>query len=279
MTSNNCRVEVCTAEKTILSNSDIKQLIGDRCDGVVGQLTEVRCCWDPISTALSMRATHMVQCSLVLPDLITKPQHPKDSTAAVAESGAMSGMNVPRTVSSMGVIALHAAMHACIGVSKQCIRNVPTNSCSSGPGAVAQVLPACISAAPGSAAQSSRTDRPSPVLVACDSVARVAGGLPPRGPCSNTAHAAGTLQPQAGNIWKHDMLTVQGWDADLFEPLKAAGGRAFSNYAVGISNVDVDAGTANKIAVGNTPGETLAARSRTGRTGSMQYCAPKHESR
>lgn len=75
------------------------------------------------------------------------------------------------------------------------------------------------------------------------------------------------------------MLTVQGWDADLFEPLKAAGGRAFSNYAVGISNVDVDAGTANKIAVGNTPGETLAARSRTGRTGSMQYCAPKHESR
>ena len=52
---------------------------------------------------------------------------------------------------------------------------------------------------------------------------------------------------------------MQGWNAELFEPLKAAGGRAFSNYAVGISNVDVEAGTANKIAVGNTPGGTLAA--------------------
>lgn len=74
------------------------------------------------------------------------------------------------------------------------------------------------------------------------------------------------------------MLIPQGWNADLFEPLKAAGGRAFSNYAVGISNVDVDAGTANKIAVGNTPGETLAARSCAGRTGSRGYCAPVHES-
>jgi len=42
LTSTGCRVEVCTAEKTILSNADIKQLIGDKCDGVIGQLTEVR---------------------------------------------------------------------------------------------------------------------------------------------------------------------------------------------------------------------------------------------
>jgi hydroxypyruvate reductase 1 len=34
------RVEVCTAEATILDNATIKSLIGDRCDGVVGQLTE-----------------------------------------------------------------------------------------------------------------------------------------------------------------------------------------------------------------------------------------------
>lgn len=41
LTSNDCRVEVCTSPKTILSNDDIKRLIGDKCDGVIGQLTEV----------------------------------------------------------------------------------------------------------------------------------------------------------------------------------------------------------------------------------------------
>jgi len=35
-----CRVEICTASKTILSNADIIKLIGDKCDGVIGQLTE-----------------------------------------------------------------------------------------------------------------------------------------------------------------------------------------------------------------------------------------------
>lgn len=35
-----CRVEVCTSPKTILSVEDITGLIGDKCDGVVGQLTE-----------------------------------------------------------------------------------------------------------------------------------------------------------------------------------------------------------------------------------------------
>eukprot|EP00270_Netrium_digitus_P008311 TRINITY_DN2479_c0_g1_i2.p1 TRINITY_DN2479_c0_g1~~TRINITY_DN2479_c0_g1_i2.p1 ORF type:complete len:414 (+),score=116.83 TRINITY_DN2479_c0_g1_i2:66-1244(+) len=35
-----CRVEICTAEKVILDEDDIVALIGDKCDGVIGQLTE-----------------------------------------------------------------------------------------------------------------------------------------------------------------------------------------------------------------------------------------------
>lgn len=35
-----CRVEICTEKKTILSIDDIKRLIGTKCDGVIGQLTE-----------------------------------------------------------------------------------------------------------------------------------------------------------------------------------------------------------------------------------------------
>ena len=35
-----CRVEICTSDKTILDPNDIAGLIGSRCDGVVGQLTE-----------------------------------------------------------------------------------------------------------------------------------------------------------------------------------------------------------------------------------------------
>ncbi|CAN1771363.1 Glycerate dehydrogenase HPR, peroxisomal [Linum perenne] len=35
-----CRVEICTEKKTILSVEDIIALIGDKCDGVIGQLTE-----------------------------------------------------------------------------------------------------------------------------------------------------------------------------------------------------------------------------------------------
>ncbi|KAG6572116.1 Glycerate dehydrogenase, partial [Cucurbita argyrosperma subsp. sororia] len=35
-----CRVEICTEKKTILSVEDIVALIGDKCDGVIGQLTE-----------------------------------------------------------------------------------------------------------------------------------------------------------------------------------------------------------------------------------------------
>lgn len=40
LTDQNCRVEICTEKKTILSVEDILALIGDKCDGVIGQLTE-----------------------------------------------------------------------------------------------------------------------------------------------------------------------------------------------------------------------------------------------
>lgn len=42
LTAAGARVEVCTASDTILSIPQIKALIGDKCDGVIGQLTEVR---------------------------------------------------------------------------------------------------------------------------------------------------------------------------------------------------------------------------------------------
>ncbi len=48
-------------------------------------------------------------------------------------------------------------------------------------------------------------------------------------------------------------LTEQ-WGEELFAALAAAGGTAYSNYAVGYNNVDVEAATRHGIAVGNTPG-------------------------
>ncbi len=47
---------------------------------------------------------------------------------------------------------------------------------------------------------------------------------------------------------------TERWDDPLFAALGAAGGRVYSNYAVGYDNVDVAAATARRIAVGNTPG-------------------------
>ena len=48
-------------------------------------------------------------------------------------------------------------------------------------------------------------------------------------------------------------LTEQ-WGDVLFAALKDAGGKAYSNYAVGYNNVDVPAATRHGIPVGNTPG-------------------------
>jgi hydroxypyruvate reductase 1 len=47
---------------------------------------------------------------------------------------------------------------------------------------------------------------------------------------------------------------TESWGEELFSALKAAGGRAYSNYAVGFNNINLDAATRNGIPVGNTPG-------------------------
>jgi len=47
---------------------------------------------------------------------------------------------------------------------------------------------------------------------------------------------------------------TESWDEVLFAALKAAGGRVYSNYAVGYNNVDVASATRHGIPVGNTPG-------------------------
>lgn len=47
---------------------------------------------------------------------------------------------------------------------------------------------------------------------------------------------------------------TEAWEAPLFEALKRAGGRAYSNYAVGFNNVELDAASSQGIPVGNTPG-------------------------
>lgn len=47
---------------------------------------------------------------------------------------------------------------------------------------------------------------------------------------------------------------TEDWGETLFAALKAAGGKAYSNYAVGFNNVKVDIATKHGIPVGNTPG-------------------------
>lgn len=47
---------------------------------------------------------------------------------------------------------------------------------------------------------------------------------------------------------------TEKWGEDLFSALAAAGGKAYSNYAVGYNNVDVAAANKHGVAVGNTPG-------------------------
>ena len=47
---------------------------------------------------------------------------------------------------------------------------------------------------------------------------------------------------------------TETWGEALFEALSRAGGRAYSNYAVGYNNLDLEAATKVGIPVGNTPG-------------------------
>jgi len=51
---------------------------------------------------------------------------------------------------------------------------------------------------------------------------------------------------------------TEPWGAAAFDALASAGGRAYSNYAVGYNNVDLAAATSRGIAVGNTPGVLTA---------------------
>eukprot|EP00878_Enallax_costatus_P040349 GHUV01046520.1.p1 GENE.GHUV01046520.1~~GHUV01046520.1.p1 ORF type:complete len:110 (-),score=31.16 GHUV01046520.1:457-786(-) len=50
------------------------------------------------------------------------------------------------------------------------------------------------------------------------------------------------------------LLLPQDWGSELFQALKSAGGKAYSNYAVGYNNVKVPEATKRGIPVGNTPG-------------------------
>ncbi|MBI5578988.1 MAG: D-glycerate dehydrogenase [Deltaproteobacteria bacterium] len=47
---------------------------------------------------------------------------------------------------------------------------------------------------------------------------------------------------------------TEPWGEELFSALRAAGGRAYSNYAVGFDNIDLKAAARHGIPVGNTPG-------------------------
>lgn len=47
---------------------------------------------------------------------------------------------------------------------------------------------------------------------------------------------------------------TEPWGEELFAALQAAGGRVYSNYAVGYNNIDLKAATRLGIPVGNTPG-------------------------
>ena len=47
---------------------------------------------------------------------------------------------------------------------------------------------------------------------------------------------------------------TESWGEEMFATLANAGGKVYSNYAVGFDNVDLDAATRHGIVVGNTPG-------------------------
>lgn len=47
---------------------------------------------------------------------------------------------------------------------------------------------------------------------------------------------------------------TEEWGDELFAALESAGGKVYSNYAVGFDNIDVAAATRHNIPVGNTPG-------------------------
>jgi hydroxypyruvate reductase 1 len=56
---------------------------------------------------------------------------------------------------------------------------------------------------------------------------------------------------------------TESWDENLLRAFKAAGGKVYSNYAVGYDNVDVASATGFGIAVGNTPAVLTQATAET----------------
>jgi hydroxypyruvate reductase 1 len=56
----------------------------------------------------------------------------------------------------------------------------------------------------------------------------------------------------------------EDWDEELFAKLALAGGKAFSNYAVGYDNVDLEAATRHGIIACNTPGVLTGATAELG---------------
>ncbi len=70
-------------------------------------------------------------------------------------------------------------------------------------------------------------------------------------------HVLGVSEIEAA-IGKHCDACIgqltETWGEPLFAALQTAGGRIFSNYAVGYDNVDLASATRHGIAVGNTPG-------------------------
>lgn len=160
---------MCTAEKTILSNSDIKELIGDKCDGVIGQLTEVP---SPLGGLLL----------LLLSPVPTVPSR------APQHLSSTSNKNVQCCLAQQNVVRICHKVPLEISIQLQQVAH---------------------------------------------------------------RHHIGAM---FGLIMNGGYGVPQGWTSDLFEPLKAAGGRVYSNYAVGYNNVDVPAATKSEVAVGNTPG-------------------------
>lgn len=56
-----------------------------------------------------------------------------------------------------------------------------------------------------------------------------------------------------GYVMEFLLQLTEDWGEQLFSTLSKAGGKAFSNMAVGYNNVDVDAANKYGVAVGNTP--------------------------
>eukprot|EP00871_Galdieria_phlegrea_P005031 jgi/Galph1/5529/GphlegSOOS_G4120.1 len=67
---------------------------------------------------------------------------------------------------------------------------------------------------------------------------------------------------------------TEKWNEDLFSTLKKAGGRAYSNFAVGFDNIDVAAASKNGIPVGNTPGVLTEATAEMAIC--LTYAAARH---